>query len=137
MKGSNLQFEVIVGRPIHMNRICRFDGYDAIPDQLDDNVLCADDCQGIAGDSCFFKGPMNCPRIVDCEGAASVEGDGDCRAPACAKSTFLSHAKEDIEFRGIVDAVLGDLADGKGDLIGGSAGRDKYRRFQQRRGRLR
>jgi len=42
LKGSNLQFEAMFGRPIHMNRICGFHGY-AFPDQLNDDVLRAQD----------------------------------------------------------------------------------------------
>ena len=46
----------MIGRPIHMNRIRRFDGYDAFPDQLNDNVLRAQDRQCVLTERCFLQG---------------------------------------------------------------------------------
>ena len=67
----------MVGCPFYENCVRRFDGHNTSSDQLDDDVLGAKDCQGIAGNFGFFKCAIDCPSIVDRKGVSSIEGNSD------------------------------------------------------------
>jgi hypothetical protein len=109
----------MVGCPFRMDYVRRFNGHDATSDQLDDNVLCAENCQRVAGNSGFLKGSSYRPRVIYRQGASLDKGDSDCGALACAKSASLRQPEEEFYFRWIIDALLGDLAGIEGDLIAG------------------
>ena len=60
-----------------MNRICRFDRYDAFPDQLNDDVLSSQNRQHFLPERCFLQGSSYRARVVDRQSTTAVQGNRD------------------------------------------------------------
>ena len=96
--------------PIVADCICCFNSEGAVSNNLHENVLCPQDCQGTSSNSRFLKGPLNRPRVVDRQSAFPVESDRDGRPFAGAQSSVRCEAQEQFQFGRVSEATPEEIA---------------------------
>lgn len=124
----------MVVRPVDTDSVGCFNGENAAPDEIHDDVLCTSNFNWIFRNSYLLQGAPDRPTVVDRQSVTAVEGDSHCRPLACAEALPVGETKKEIDLYRIIDALFDEVTRVKSSPVASLLIRVKSQQSPRQRG---